>query len=151
MNTQRGHFEPKRVALAALAGGSAAATANIAWFLLMRGLGADFMIQPDAAAPAMLVGIPNVVVASFVPALLAGGLLLLLDRFTSNAGRVYVIIASVAALLSLAGPITIGGASAGTRMALAVMHVLTATAISGALVRIGSAGRTAQFGSAGRE
>jgi hypothetical protein len=136
MSTQR-TFQAKRVALAALVGGAAAATANVACVLIARALGVDFVIQPSPDAPATPIGIGNFVGASFVPAFVAAGVLLLLDRFTSKPARVFGIIAVAVALLSLAGPLTVAGASAGTRMALVVSHLLSAVAISGALVRIG--------------
>jgi len=132
---QGAHFSSKRVALAAVAGGAAAAAANIGWFLLLRALGVEFRLQPIPTAPPAPVTVPNVAVASFIPALLAGGLLMLLGRFTTKARSAFVVIACVVFLLSLAGPATIGGASAGTRVSLMVMHLLAATIISGALVR----------------
>ena len=140
MGNQRAQFQPRRVARAALVAGTVAAIANIGLFLLLHALGVDFMIQPNPATPAASMAVPSFVVASFLPALLAGGLLVLLGRFTTKARRAFVVIASAVALLSLAGPAMIGGASAGTRVALMVMHLLTAAVISGGLLR--SAGRT---------
>jgi len=131
---RRAQFQPRRVALAALAGGIVAAAANTGLFLLLHALGVDFMIQPDPAAPAASISVPSFGVASFVPALLAGGLLMLLGRFTTKARRAFVVIASAVALLSLAGPATIGGAGAATRVALMVMHLLAAAIVSGALM-----------------
>jgi Family of unknown function (DUF6069) len=135
MGNQGAQFQPKRVALAALAGGAAAATANIGVFLISLALGVDFIIQPDPSAPAGTITVPSLVGASLLPALLAGGLLMLLGRFTTKARRTFVLIASAVALLSLGGPATVGGASAGTRMALMVMHLLAAAVISGVLLR----------------
>jgi hypothetical protein len=132
---QTPQFQAKRIMLAALAGGALAAVANTALFLLLSAVGVDFVIQADPSAPAAAIAVPNFVVASFLPALLAGGLLLLLGRFTTKARAVFIIIASVFALLSLGGPASVGGARAGTRVALAVMHLLSAVIITGALVR----------------
>jgi len=135
MGNQRAQFQPSRVALAALVAGTAAAGANIAFFLLVHVLGVEFIIQPDPSAPPVPIAVSSVAVASFLPALLAGGLLVLLGRFTTKARRAFLVIASVAAVLSLAGPATIGGASGGTRVALIVMHLLAAAVISGGLLR----------------
>jgi hypothetical protein len=60
---------------------------------------------------------------------------MVLGRFTANARPVFIVIASVIAVLSLAGPATVAGASAGTRVTLMVMHLVSAVVISGALVR----------------
>ncbi len=135
MNPNQGaQLQPKRVALAALAGGALAAAANTALFLLLHAVGVDFVIQPDPMVPAAPIAASNFAAASFLPALFAGGLLMLLGRFTTKARGVFVVIASVFALLSLAGPATVGGASGGTRVALMVMHLLGAAIISGALL-----------------
>jgi hypothetical protein len=131
---QRAQFRPKRVALAALTAGALAAAANTALFLLLNAVGIDFTIQPAPTAPAAPIALPNFVAASFLPALLAGGLLMLLGRLTTKARGASVVIASAFAVLSLAGPATVGGASAGTRVALMVMHLLSAAIISGALL-----------------
>jgi peptidoglycan/LPS O-acetylase OafA/YrhL len=93
------------------------------------------MIQPDPAAPAAAITVPNFAAASFLPALIAGGLLMLLGRYTTNARRAFLAIAIAFALLSLGGPATVGGASTETRVALMVMHLLAAAVITGALLR----------------
>jgi hypothetical protein len=137
MGTQRTQFQPKRVALAALAAGVLTATVNIGVFLASLVLGIDFVIRPDPSVQPALVTIPSIVVASLLPALVAGGLLMLLGRFTTKAPTTFVVIASAVALLSLGGPATIGGASAGTRVALMLMHLLSAAIITGGLLRLG--------------
>jgi Family of unknown function (DUF6069) len=134
MNGEKARFQTRRVAFAALAGGTVAAVANTALFLVLHVLGVDFVIQPDPTAPPASIAAASVPGASFILGLLAGGLLVLLGRFTTKARGAFIVIASVFTLLSLAGPATIGGASAGTRVALMVMHLLAAAVISGALV-----------------
>jgi hypothetical protein len=135
MGNAKTKFQPRRIALAALTGGAVAAAVNSGVFVLSHALGVDFMIRPDPAAPAASITVPSIVVASFLPAFIAGGLLMLLGRFTTKARGTFVVIASVVALLSLGGPATIGGASAGTRVALVVMHLLSAAVISERLLR----------------
>src|SRR5689334_3718306 len=126
---RRAQLPPMRVALAAVAGGAIAAAANTGLFLLLHALGVDFRIQPSPTAPAAPIPVPNFAVASFLPALLAGGLLMLLDRFTTRAHSAFVLIACVLAILSFAAPATIGGASAATRVALIFMHLIAAVVI----------------------
>jgi len=132
---RRARFPLRRVAFAAVAGGAVAATANTVLFRLLDRLGVDFSIQTSATAPAAPIPAPSFAVASFLPALVAGGLLILLDRFTTKARTAFVVIACAFAVLSLAGPATVGGASAATRMALMLMHLVAAVVISGALMR----------------
>ena len=132
---RRARFLPMRVAVAAVAGGAIAAAANTGLFLLLRGLGIDFSIQPSPTAPAAPIPLPNFAVASLLPALIAGGLLTLLGRFTTKARTTFVVIACAFAVLSLAGPATVGGANAATRVALMLMHVVAAVVITGALMR----------------
>ncbi len=132
---RRAQFPLRRVALAAVAGGLAAAAANTGAFLLLHGLGVEFSIQSSPTTPAAPMPVPSFAVASFLPALIAGGLLVLLGRFTTRARTAFVVIACAFALLSLAGPATVGGASAATRVALMFMHIVAAVIISGTLMR----------------
>ena len=132
---RRAQFPLRRVALAAVAGGTVAAAANTGLFLLLNRLGVDFSIQPSPSAPAAPIPVPSFAVASLLPALIAGGLLMLLGRFTTKARTAFLVIACAFAVLSLAGPATIGGASTATRMALMLMHLVAAVVISGALMR----------------
>jgi hypothetical protein len=68
MNANQGaRFQPKRVALAALAGGALAAAANTALFLLLNAVGVDFVIQANPTAPAASIAVPNFVAASSSP------------------------------------------------------------------------------------
>jgi hypothetical protein len=137
MNTthRKEGYSLKRVGLAAIAGGAAAAAANVGLFLLLHGLGVDFKIQQSPTAPETPIPAANFVVASILPALVAGGLLMLLGRFTSKARNAFIIIACAFAILSMAGPATVGGASAATRAALMSMHLVAAVVITCALVR----------------
>jgi len=131
----RAQFPLRRVALAAVAGGTVAAAANTGLFLLLHGLGVEFSIQPSPTAPAAPIPVPSFAVASLLPALIAGGLLMLLGRFTTKARTAFIVIACAFAVLSLAGPATIGGASTPTRVALMLMHLVAAVVISGSLMR----------------
>ena len=65
-----------------------------------------------------------VIVTAVALALAAWGVLALLERFTSNARRVWTIIA-VAVLVLSVPPLAFLDATVGTKVALAVMHVVT--------------------------
>jgi hypothetical protein len=78
----------------------------------------------------------NVVVAALVGSLAGWGLLVLLRRFTAKALAIWTVIAIVAALLSLAGPLS-ATAPAGTKVALVAMHLAVATVLIAVLHRTG--------------
>jgi hypothetical protein len=139
MNNQNTQHQPWGIALAALFGGIVAAVVNVGWFLATHASGVDFVMQPDPSKPAAMITIPSVAIASVIPAFIAGGLLWVLRRFTKQPARTFLVISIAFALLSLAGPATVGGANAGTRMALMAMHLIAAAVISGALLRQGRA------------
>lgn len=121
---------------AALAGGAVAAVANLAVYGLARAVGVDFLA--NYAGPEARVGlpVPMIAVSSIVPALLGGVLYGLLRSLApARARSVFLGIAVVFTLLSFAGPLGLAGASAGTKAALGVMHVIAAGAVVGSLLR----------------
>ncbi len=65
-----------------------------------------------------------VIVTALALALAAWGVLALLERFTRNARRVWTIVAAAVLVVSLP-PLAFLDAPAGTKVALAVMHVAT--------------------------
>ena len=65
-----------------------------------------------------------VIVTSLALALAAWGVLALLERFTQNARRIWTSIAVVVLVLSLP-PLAFLDATVGTKVALAIMHVVT--------------------------
>jgi hypothetical protein len=76
----------------------------------------------------------SVVVAALLASLAGWGLLGLLRRFTAKARTVWTVTAVVAALLSLAGPLS-ATASAGTKVSLVAMHLAAATVLIAVLRR----------------
>jgi Family of unknown function (DUF6069) len=78
----------------------------------------------------------NVVVAALVGSLAGWGLLALLSRFSAKARAIWTVTAMVAALLSLAGPLS-ATASAGTKVSLVAMHLAVATVLIVVLRRTG--------------
>ena len=78
-----------------------------------------------------------VVVFSFVPAILAAGLLALLGRWIRRPIRVFVVLAVVVFVLSLYTPFSIPGAPVAMILALELMHLVAAVVIVGVLTRMG--------------
>jgi len=132
-------FPFKRVATAALLAGVAAAVLNLVVYALANAAGVAFVVQMDPSAPAGPMPAPSFAVGSFVPALIAGGVLFALDAFTEHPARIFVGVAGAVALLSIGGPATVAGASMGTRAALMAMHMVAAVTITMLLLRRGHA------------
>jgi len=87
-----------------------------------------------APGPPMKITLVNVVVAALVGSLAGWGLLSLLRRFTAKAHAVWTVIAVVAALVSLGGPLS-ATASVGTKVSLVAMHLTVATVLIAVLRR----------------
>jgi putative intracellular protease/amidase len=79
-------------------------------------------------APADL-SVVIVIVGSAVPALLAWAVLALLERFTNRAHTIWTVVAVVAALVSLGGPLSGTGVTTGNRVALELMHLAVAAVL----------------------
>jgi hypothetical protein len=78
--------------------------------------------------PIQKITIVNVVIAALVGSLAGWGLLALLRRFTTKARTIWTVIAIVAALLSLGGPLS-AIASPSTKVSLVAMHLAVATVL----------------------
>jgi hypothetical protein len=121
---------PRAVLLAAVL----SAALNLLVFYLAGALGVDFtgpFMGPDA--PPTPLSPLQVAITSAVPAVAAGMLLWLLNRFAPRPATIFVAVAAVFGLLSLGGPLSLpipGGAQA----ALALMHAVAGVAITTALV-----------------
>lgn len=117
----------KLVSLAPLAG-LIAAVLNAILFLIGSSTGAipADLIIPNAGQPLTIV---PVLVASFVPAIAAGLLLALLNRFTKRPLRIFTIIAVAFLTFSFISPFSIPGAPVGMIVTLELMHVVVAGAV----------------------
>lgn len=128
-------FQATRVSaftpMAAVLGATAAATAI--WAVATMA-GVELTVSFGTGQPIQKVTVVNVVVAALVGSLAGWGLLGLLRRFTDKARAIWTVIAIVAALLSLWGPLSVT-ASAGTKVSLAAMHLVVATVMIVALRR----------------
>jgi Family of unknown function (DUF6069) len=122
-----------RSPVAAVLGATAAA---VAIWVVATLAGADLTVSFGPGQPIQKVTVVNVVVAALVGSLAGWGLLALLRRFTANARAIWTVTAIVAALLSLAGPLS-AIASAGTKAWLVAMHLAVATVLIVVLRRTG--------------
>ena len=113
--------------------GVAAAAGNLAVFgLASAALNLPLAMPAMGPTPAAPLNIAQVVISSFLPALVAAGLLALLARFTARPVRVFQIIAGVVLVLSLGAPLTLQ-ADLSTRLVLLAMHVVAGLVITGVL------------------
>jgi hypothetical protein len=120
-----------RSPVAAVLGATAAA---IAIWAVATTAGAELTVSFGSGKPIRKITVINVVVAALVGSLAGWGLLGLLRRFTTKARAIWTVTAIVAALLSLAGPLS-ATASAGTKVSLVAMHLAVATVVIAVLRR----------------
>jgi Family of unknown function (DUF6069) len=108
---------PKAVGIAAVA----AAGANAVLFLIGSALR---LIDPFVTVNGQAILLPQVVMASIVPTLIAGLLLWALNRFTQRPLRIFNTIAIVFLLFSLSGPFTgLKDAPLGMALWLNLLHL----------------------------
>jgi hypothetical protein len=115
--------------------GLAAAAANVVIYLIASAAGAipQTVLVPGLNLP--ITAMP-VILNSFVPAILAGALLAVLNRFARSPVRLFRIIAVVLLLLSFLNPFTIPGAPLAMILTLDLMHVVAAAIIVGVLTTL---------------
>jgi Family of unknown function (DUF6069) len=122
-------FQTKRASarspMTAVLGATAAA---VAIWVVATLAGAELTVSFGTGQPIQKVTVVNVVVAALVGSLAGWGLLVLLRRFTAKARAVWTVTAIVAALLSLASPLSTTS-SAGTKGWLVAMHLAVATVL----------------------
>jgi hypothetical protein len=114
-----------RTSVAAVLGATAAA---VAIWAVATAAGADLTVSFGPGQPIQKITVVNVVVAALVGSLAGWGLLALLRRFTTKARAIWTVTAIVAALLSLAGPLSTIS-SPGTKAWLVSMHLAVATVL----------------------
>jgi hypothetical protein len=118
-----------------LLAGLGAAVANVVVYYIVSAAGAipQTVLIPGMNLPVTVV---PVILNSIVPAILAGVLLALLNRFTRRPVRIFRIVAAVLLVLSFANPLTIPGAPLSMILALDFMHIVAATIIVGVLTTV---------------
>ena len=114
-----------RVRAMAVVGTAIAAVA--VWVIAVQLLGVHLLVRFGASAP-QSVGIDYVIGASVVGSLVGWGLLALLERRTARALSIWTAVASVAVLVSVSLPLTVG-VSASTKITLALMHGAVAAVV----------------------
>lgn len=117
----------KLLTVAPLAGLIAAAI-NAVLFYVGTATGAipANLIIPNAGQPLSII---PVIVASFVPAIAAGLLLALINRFTKQPLRIFNIIAIILLVFSFSSPFSIPNVPVGMIVILNLMHVVVAGAV----------------------
>jgi hypothetical protein len=108
----------------------------VIWAVEARLLGIDLRARPVPGAAAVVVGPAAVVSFTLLAGLAAWGLLALLERLTSRARAVWIVVAVLALLISLAGPLG-GAVTATAAVGLACMHVAAAAILIPLLPRSG--------------
>ncbi|WP_114905673.1 DUF6069 family protein [Ornithinimicrobium murale] len=123
-----------------IAGATAAAV--LLWLVAGPVLGTDLQVlEGPGARSAAPVTAGAVITSTVVAGLLGWSLLAVLQRLTSRGATIWRWVASLVALLSLCGPLTLAQSSGGT-VALALLHVLVAGILILALPGRSRAGAT---------
>ena len=127
---QTDRVDTRRLPIAALMAGAVSAAANFMLYLITTtALGTAIEVQMGGAqSPVTPLGAAPVIIMSALPALLAAGLLWLLNRFITRPFFVFQVIAVVVALISLGGPLMLQVGLA-SKIVLSLMHIVAAVAI----------------------
>lgn len=99
------------------------AVALALWVLTDLILGVDLRSPATGSRASDEITAAHVVFASSLAAFLGWGTLALLERVATRARRIWAAIATLALVVSLAGPLSGSGISAGNRTSLLLMHL----------------------------
>lgn len=99
------------------------AVALALWVVIDPILGVDLRSPATGSRTSDEVTVAHVLFASGLAALLGWGSLALLERVAGRARRIWAAVATLVLILSLAGPLSGSGISAGNRTSLVVMHL----------------------------
>ncbi|MEV4135139.1 DUF6069 family protein [Dactylosporangium sp. NPDC049742] len=121
-------MKPSVVRPLAIAG---AAVLALIVFFIARSAAGDLVVKSGGSE--QTVSAVAVVATVVIAGLLGWGLLALLERFTAKGRTIWTVIAVVFLLLSLLGPL--GGTDAGTKVSLALLHLLVGAVIITAFTR----------------
>jgi len=124
-------FHVRRTRVLGVAGATLAAVA--VWVVAVPVLGTYLVVRFGNSAP-QSVGFGFVVGGSLVASLLGWGLLVMLERFTSNARMIWTGLAIGVLAVSFSLPVG-AGTTESTKVALALMHVAAAGVLIPALRR----------------
>jgi hypothetical protein len=116
--------------------GAAALTALAVWTVAELALGIDLRAPAfDQSGTTSAISALDVVVVATLLSLAGCGLLALLERLTLHAQRVWLIVAPLALVLSLATPLMGTGVTVANRAVLLLMHLAVGVVIIPALAR----------------
>ena len=118
-------------------GAAVGAVGNALLFFVASAAGVSMVAELMKGQPATALPVGQVIVASFVPAIGAALLALVLNRVSSKPSRILTGVAAGFGLLSMMGPATLPLAEPGMRVVLALMHVVSGVAITGGILRFG--------------
>ena len=106
----------------------------IVWAVARLIIGEDMTATAAGADSPTTIGPASVIIATLVGGLIGWGLLALLERYTVRAGRIWLIVAVIVLLLSLAGPLSQANGT-GTTIALLTMHIVVGSILIAGLTR----------------
>jgi ABC-type uncharacterized transport system permease subunit len=105
------------------------------WVVATRLFGVELRAPSENGSPGPSIGVGTAALEAAVAALAGWGLLALLERLTARARPIWVVVAIVALLLSLTGPLGGSGVSAANRAVLVLMHFTVAAVLIPGLLR----------------
>jgi hypothetical protein len=124
--------DARRLPVAAIAAGIAAVIGNLIVYFIANALIGPVQVQMGPGTPALDLPAVPVIMFSFVPALVAGVLLWVLNRFTKRPFTIFLIISGVFLLVSLIPDLTLE-VPLGSKLVLILMHIVAAGTIVGVL------------------
>jgi Family of unknown function (DUF6069) len=114
---------------------SAALAVVAVWLLADKAAGVDLRQPAFGSATPQQLSVAFAALVAAIAAVLGWALLGLLERKSARATRLWLWVAFIALLVSLAGPLSGHGVSAGNRLALVCMHLAAAAVIIPLLYR----------------
>jgi hypothetical protein len=111
------------------------AIAVLGWLLIEPTMGIDLRGPSLGTRESQDIVLGLAIAGSLIPSLGAWGLLALLERFASHPRRVWTMLTLVGLVLSLGGPLSGSGITAGDRLLLVVLHLGVAGAVIPLLYR----------------
>jgi len=121
----------KNLLFAGLLGGVVAAVGNYIVYFIARMAGVEFVGQSNGPTVEQL--LIAIGVSSILPGLVAALMVLGLSKLMARPLRVFIPASVLLALVSMVPPMRIPGAPLEARVALALMHIVAAGAILGAI------------------
>jgi len=119
----------------AIVGAALGLVGNLALFFGAGAAGVSLVGRFDPAGPPASLALVPVVLASLLPAVFAALTALGIARVAKDPAKVFAIVATVFALLSMGGPANLADAGGGLKLVLALMHVVSGLGITLGILR----------------